>query len=63
MIDIDYLRARAKEERERAEMASDTCARSAHLRMAREYDSRAVTLEQAQAEDLHLGGPTSTRAA
>lgn len=37
----EYFRRRAREERERAEAAADSCARRAHERIAREYQRRA----------------------
>lgn len=38
---LDYFRRRACEERERAETATDSCARQAHARIASEYERRA----------------------
>ncbi len=38
---LDYFRRRAREERERAETATDSCARKAHARIAAEYERRA----------------------
>ena len=36
----EYFRRRAREERERADAAADSCARRAHERIAAEYERR-----------------------
>jgi hypothetical protein len=40
--DMRYFERRAREERERAEAASDPCAHLAHRRFAAEYERRAA---------------------
>lgn len=44
--DMNYFERRAREERERAAVAADICARKAHERIAAEYELLAKGVEQ-----------------